>query len=76
MAHIHVATCTCTYHRLFEVVGSSVLILDFIQGSLNLEQVLRVAGGVLVSDDQLRGGRETLEIHSSASLRLETHGKH
>ena len=74
MAHIHVATCT--YHRLPEVVGSSVLILDFIQGSLNLEQVLRVAGGVLVSDDQLRGRRETLEIHSGASLRLETHGEH
>ena len=74
MAHIHVATCT--YHRLLEVVGSSVLILNLIEGSLNLEQVLRVAGGVLVSDDQLRGGRETLEIHSSASLRLETHGEH
>ena len=60
-----------TYHRWLQVVSASVLLLNFIQGCLNFEQVLRVAGGVLVSDDQSRGGREALEIHRSTSLRLD-----
>ena len=53
---------------MLQVIRASVLFLNLIQGSLNFEQVLRVAGCVLVGDDQFRGGRETLEIHSSTSL--------
>ena len=56
------------YHRLLQVVGGSVLFLNLVEGCLNLDQVLRVTGGVLVSDDQSGSRRETLQIHGSTSL--------
>ena len=58
------------YHRLLQVVSGSVLLLNLVQCCLDLDQVLRIAGGVLVSNDQFGSGRETLQVHSSTSLRM------
>ena len=61
-------TTVYMYHRLLQVVSGSVLLLNLVEGCLYLDQVLRVAGGVLISDDQPGSRRETLQVHSSTSL--------
>jgi hypothetical protein len=62
---------TCTYHRLFQIVSAPILLLNLVQCCLDFDEVLRIAGGVLVSDDQSWRRRKTLEVHSCPSLRMD-----